>query len=402
MRSITLFLLLGVVAAMMFGCAANPAAPGVEPSGATDRGDGLPFTRLADVHDGPYRLWGEWTLEFSSEHDSVEVIPQRNMHFHLNTLKFLEDYCTDCLQVPRIRNNGDGTIDMTVRLTHPFPGHPELTGFDVKGIIMFNGSHEIPDNMEKYPLYPQNYRLSWRLMGDPELMNADGYTYRWSPWYESGSDLPIFNYWEGRWAKGTPTANVNGYINFYSREERYIFEHNQTVSRIYTIWLPPGEEVVAGYAVEACWEPPINKPVTDPVVDFPVSANQPEAYHFKCVINDGNPIDDPECCMRDGTIHDARAEIYTWYIPEDGSPTSRWVGIWNEKINFYRGGFCAPSCDGPPEWRCLALYPFRAHPDGVYQLIGIEFHDPWPPEGPQPHITKYPAMDVFEVIIDIG
>ena len=236
-------------------------------------------------------------------------------------------------------------------------------------------------------------------MGDPELMNADGYTYRWSPWYESGSDLPIFNYWEGRWAKGTPTANVNGYINFYSREERYIFEHNQTVSRIYTIWLPPGEEVVAGYAVEACWEPAINKPVTDPVVDFPVSANQPEAYHFKCVINDGNPIDDPECCMRDGTIHDARAEIYTWYIPEDGHRTARWVGIWSEKINFYRAGFCAPSCDGPPEWRCLALYPFRAHPDGVYQLIGLEYHTPYPPVPSEPR--KHVAMDILEIEIDM-
>ena len=74
---------------------------------------------------------------------SCGCIPEREGRFHLNALKFLESYCTDCLKIMGIKNNGDGTIDLTVQITHPFKGHPEYTGLDVKGIIMFNGSHAL-------------------------------------------------------------------------------------------------------------------------------------------------------------------------------------------------------------------------------------------------------------------
>ena len=391
MRSIGV---LFVISLIVCGCATNPTVPSVN-----DAAD-IPDLQLSNTNSKTdnHRLWGEWKILIDADHTHVEAIPIRSGRFHLNTLKFLEETCTDCLQITGIHNNGDNTIDMMVRITHPFPGHPEYTGFDVKGIIMFEGSHEIPDNVAKYPLYPQNYWLSWRLMGDPELMNADGFTYLWSPWYDSGKTQPIFNYREGRFTSGVPTANVNGYLNFYSRQDRHIFDHDASVTRVYTIWLPPGP-VTAGYAIDACWVPPVNTPVTNPVVDFPLSANQPEAYRFKCVINNGEPItvDDP-CCRGDDGISRARAEIYTWYVPDDGWPTYRWVGIWNEKINYQKVGFCAPSCDGPPEWRCLGYYPFDVHKDGVYQLVGIEYHASDPPPI---YLVYYPAFDVFEIEIDM-
>jgi len=211
------------------------------------------------------------------------------MHFHLNTLKFLEDYCTNCLKVASIRNNGDGTVDLTVALTHPFPGHPELTGFDVKGIMMFDGSCEFR-NQQPLFLLPDPFYVSWRLMGDPEVLNPDGYTPRWSPNWESGSDLPIFNYWEGKFSRGLPNADLNAYKDFYSSEERHVFTTYSRIERTYKIWLPPGQAVVAGYAVEACWEPPTTTPVKNPIDDFPLSANQPEAYYFRYVVNNGEEI----------------------------------------------------------------------------------------------------------------
>jgi hypothetical protein len=169
------------------------------------------------------------------------------------------------------------------------------------------------------------YRISWREMGDPEILNPDGYTPRWCPNYQSGSELPIFNYWKGRFAKGVPNADLNAYLDFYSNEERHMFATGSSVSRTYHVWLPPGP-VIAGYAVEACWEPPLVTPVTDPLTDFPSSANQPEAYHFKFVVNNGEVITDCEAYDPPGpTDYDcdkAYTELEQW-----GGITSRRVMI---------------------------------------------------------------------------
>jgi hypothetical protein len=389
-------LLVIIVAVMSVGCAhtdQNPLVPVEERGLSSPHPAALPAER-----DGPYRLWWEGLFYIDAAHERVDVVPRRDMHLHLNALKFLEEYCKNCLQITSILNNGDGTIDLTVRITHPFPGLPQYTGFDVKGIIMFQGSHEIPDNLSKLPLYPQNYRLSWRLIGDPEVLNADGYTYRWSPWYDSGSGLPVFNYWPGKYSKGTPTANINGYLNFYSNEERHMFECDASVSRTYHIWLPPGP-ITAGYAIDACWVPPVNTPVTNPIEDFPITANQPEAYYFKVVINDGQPIQDGSCCNNGyPSVYEARAEFDFWYfLPEASS--ARMVGAWCEEINLQKIGFGTETCDSPDpdHWRCMVNHTFKDHPNGTYQLVGWESHVLVGPGVPLP----YPAFDVFEVVVDI-
>jgi hypothetical protein len=302
------------------------------------------------------------------------------------------------LKITGIHNNGDGTVDLTVQLTHPFPGMPQFTGFDVKGIIMFQGSHEFerPQDTPKYPLYPQTFLVSWRILGDPELLNADGYSFRWSPWYDSGSDLPIFNYWPGKYSSGTPTANINGFLNFYSNEERHIFENDASVSRTYHISLPPGP-IVAGYAVEACWEPPLVKPVTNPVEDFPITANQPEAYHFHCVVNDGKTItQDNWCCWDPPSVYKNRAEMDFWYKMPDPYGLDI-VGTWTPGFDIYMSlGYIAVECDGPPNWRCLHPYVFWKMPDDVYQFIAFEWYV-WDYEPPIPYI----AVDVYEVEIDL-
>jgi len=249
--------------------------------------------------EGPYRLWGEWDLYISADHERVEAVPKRTARFHLNALKFLEETCRDCLQILSVRNNYDGTIDLTIRITHPFNGFPQYTGFDVKGIIMFDGSYEypIPSLDTRIPVDGDFFRVSWKEYGDPEILNPDGYTFRWNPEWDEGSSRPILNYWPGRWSNGTPTAHINAFLNFYSHEERHMFAHDRSVTRTYHIWLPP-EPIVAGYAVEACWEPPTVTPVTDPLTDFPVTANQPEPYLFEVIINDGMPVTQCDgCCI---------------------------------------------------------------------------------------------------------
>jgi hypothetical protein len=369
----------------------------------------------------PHMLWGEWTWYIDETHENIDVVPKRAGRFHLNALKFLEEYCSDCLKITSIQNNGDGTINVNVKITHPFPDNPEFTGFDVKGIIMFNGSWEADWNSKVLFPFDEAARVSYREFGDPELLNADGYSPRWCPEWPSVSEMPIFNYYEGKYTNGTPTANINGFINFYTDEERHMFRVGQTVTRTYHIALPPGP-VIAGYAVDACWEPPDVMPVTDPMNDFPFSANQPEPYHFRLVFNNNEVIKDLECC---GTLlppHDCSdlwIEWKSWYIPLETLGTGtfdaprrikfRWEKDDPDFIDYDNGksyasfygtpipdcwegtgpddialqpGHVVPGWQGEGQWRYAAAIsydmdlPFGQHRISAYNIINVEVDFP--------------------------
>ena len=129
-----IFVLL-TLAAMMVGCAHNTGNPATTALPGGGESETVATTsQFVGSGDGPHRLWGEWTFLIDAEHERVDVVPRREGRFHLNALKFLEENCANCLEITEIKNNGDSTIDLTVRITHPFPGFPEYTGFDVKGM----------------------------------------------------------------------------------------------------------------------------------------------------------------------------------------------------------------------------------------------------------------------------
>jgi len=304
--------LISALLVLITGCSSGGSGPVIIPVDEQDLSGGTetPF-------DYPYMLWGQWEIYIDESHTTATITPKRESRFHLNTLKFLEEYCDDCVKIANLENLGDSTVLMDVMIIHPFPFHPEYTGFDVKGIMMFDGSYEFPFESTKYGLPNPYFLISWREAGDPEVLNADGYTNRWTPYYDSGSDLPIFNYWEGIYSSGTPSAHLNAYRNFYTDPMRHVFQTNQAAVRTYHIFLPEGEAVVAGYAVEACWVPPTNMPVIDVWNDFPVSANQPEAYHFKYVVNNGEVITDCDTMPTLGYECDVLyMEIKEWGEPE--------------------------------------------------------------------------------------
>lgn len=128
----------------------------------------------------------------------------------------------------------------------------------------------------------------------------------------SDSTRPIFNYWKGKYSYGTPTANLNAFLNFYTDKERHMFRVDGEVERTYKIYLPPGQ-LTAGYAVDACWDAPTKTPVTDPLNDFPISANQPEPYFYRYVVNNDKPIDFKPCCGAPQDCSELRHEIGKWY-----------------------------------------------------------------------------------------
>ncbi|MFH1677039.1 MAG: hypothetical protein ABIC40_08430 [bacterium] len=388
--------IIAIIAVIIFGCAREAKNP-VSPSANVDGSATLLSHQInQSVSKGPYHLWSEGFFYFSADHDRVDIVPRREGRFHLNALKFLEQTCKNCLSITGLKNNGDGTIDLRVKITHPFIGHPEYTGFDVKGIIMFNGSRELINNWpDTWPDIPEVMRTSWRELGDPEVINPDGYVLRWNPEYESGSDLPIFNYFEGKYSSGVPNAHINAYLNFYNIEERHIFTCFGSVERVYTIWLPPGVPVVAGYAVEACWEPPINTPVTNPIADFPISANQPEAYHFKFVVNNGDVITDCyTCCGQEADGTDLRAEIKFWH-------DITWKDTYIRLI-FNPGLGTSGNCFWckPPEEEIYCPSPWGCHNDGIgngkFRQLAISYrHD----LSIKPHHFNL-AFDLYDYTVD--
>jgi len=295
------------------------------------------------------------------------------------------------LQITQVKNNGDGTIDLTVRIDHPFNGFPQYTGFDVKGIIMFNGSYEYPWPSNDIIWPDEIIRLSWRETGDAEVIDPDGYTERWSPHYESGSDMPIFNYWEGKYASGVPNADLNAYLNFYTDEERHMFTVDGIVYRTYTIYLPPGP-LVAGYAVEACWEPPLVTPVTDPLNDFPITANQPEPYHFEYVVNNGEVITDCDDCCFYINCDKVRIELQQWNEVTNNQFKIGWpdgiIDTWiiidcpdmyNDCYRFKAGDLfpCLLEQNGNQRYISASYYyDLNDHADITYTLVDFTVNDP--------------------------
>ena len=397
MRSIGVLFIISLI---VCGCASNPTVPSIVDGSSQDL-SAAGMSSQADNH----RLWGEWTFHFSADHTRVDAVPMRSGRFHLNVPKFLESYCTDCLQIAGVQNNGDGTIDLTVRITHPFAGHPEYTGFDVKGIIMFEGSHTVPWHSKR--IFPYGdmsdksaFSIRWAEVGDPEVLNPDGYTVRWSPWWPSGSTMPIFSYWKGKYTRGTPTANINAYRNFYTDEERHMFRVDDSDTETYLISLPPGP-VIAGYAVEASWEPPITTPVTDPINDFSISANQEEPYYFQFVVNNDEPITEHELHGEyKGDCSGTRYEWSQWYGREPVYGLESWPPFLPTWV-IITAAFPVP-CDSEPPPGVTAkytdnwyyLYDMYGGESGKYRGIavtyamGIEF------------IPFYVSYDVFDFTLE--
>jgi hypothetical protein len=397
MRSIGVLFIISLI---VCGCATNPTVPSIDDEISQD-------LSVAGINSqaGNHRLWGEWTLHFSADHSRVDAVPMRSGRFHLNVPRFLEEYCTDCLDIESIKNNGDGTIDLTVRIIHPFAGHPEYTGFDVKGIIMFQASHSVPW-WSRY-IYPYGtdsdysyFYMSWAEVGDPEVLNPDGYTVRWSPYWDSGSSMPIFSYWEGKYTRGTPTANINAYRNFYTDEERHMFRVDGSDTETYLISLPPGP-VIAGYAVEASWEPPINTPVTDPINDFPISANQEEPYYFRFVVNNDEPITEHE--LKGEYMGDCSAMRYEWRQWHGREPigvTESWPPFLPHWLIGSGSFICKCAQEPPPgmEYRStektIPVYDMYGGESGNYRGVAVIWHPDWMGE---PH---YVAYDVFDFTLD--
>ena len=197
MRSIILIVLVG----LLFGCS------GGSPVSPLAQSDELRIQARTDsAHDPDHnrRLWAYGVIKVNEDHTRFDWVPSRSLSLHINALNLLENGpCHDCVGIKRIVPKGNGIVDIDVGLEHPFPGLLKYTGFDVKGIIMFELGENSPSffnygNLLQYSHSELEYKsFTLAIAGDWELLNEDGYTFRWSPAYISGRDEPVFNYVEG-------------------------------------------------------------------------------------------------------------------------------------------------------------------------------------------------------------
>jgi len=269
---LSLILTLAICLILILGCsqAQDATAPSTQSQDAQTTNNDVPGTTNEGINNRS--LWGLWLIGVDPENHSTEIVPVRSPQAHWNVLNWLEKWpCANCLQVMSFTNSDHGTKLVDIKIKHPF-SNANLTGFDVRGIAMFNGSHTFPISGLNVPD---------RTGGDGELLNADGFTtlYNFSTVGEGPGGLQ--GYLKGKFATATiPNAKLNGFMRFVSpnpENTRQAFYAGDTITRTYDIDMPDSPFVM-GYAVDASWAPPTNKPVDDPMADFPPEANCYEPY----------------------------------------------------------------------------------------------------------------------------
>jgi len=225
------------------------------------------------VTEGNRYLWGIFDITLDPLANGAEVTPRRSMEGHLNAVKFLEKApCSTCLSITKAQNVGPKQWIVDIQLSHPFVGLDEYTGFDVRGIAMFDSTYGFPGSGLSFP--------------DPSistggaLLNPDGYTRLFNPTeYPPGSQpWAAWEYQKGKFAtEAFPTATLNPYKAFNPDSPRRYFGCAEADTQSYEIRFPSDGPLRFGYAVDANWAPPLAKPPEVPD-DFPPEANMPEAY----------------------------------------------------------------------------------------------------------------------------
>ncbi len=276
--SIRCGLILTLVMAIAVGCSGldNPSMPSMPDEAANT--PVLTANSQPVEEAGSHSLWSYYLIyvDTTSPGDiRIEAVPLRQIVGHWNALSWLEQApCTYCLQVVGITPSGYGTQLVDIKITHPFT-NANLTGFDVRGIAMFSGSHSFP---------MAGLNTPDRNAGDGELVNADGYTTLYNYTTTGSGPDGLEGYIQGNLASATPPdALLNGYKRFVSQgsaNTRNAFYVSESIIEIYEIDMPDGP-FVFGYAVDTSWVPTLTKPVTDPIADFPVSANCPEPWKIE-------------------------------------------------------------------------------------------------------------------------
>ncbi|MCX6644889.1 MAG: hypothetical protein NTY09_00805, partial [bacterium] len=275
---------------LLAGCSSGgqnplPTAPDQNP-GSGDSSINGSVTALTDsnseTNTGQSAESGHFLLGYSliyidaTNPDDViaEMVPLRESEIHLNILKLLEDGpCTNCFKIVEFNFPVPGTLNVDIQIDHPF-GDLLYSVFDVRGIMMFQGSHTFP---------VAGKAMSDPVLGDGALLNADGYTALFNGSTVTAPVGVFQKYYPGNYATvAVPNSIINGYKYYVtdnpSNNRNAFYGDSSGVDvQTFSIKLPTGPFVL-GYAVDANWWLPISEPVDDPLTDFDLNANCPEPW----------------------------------------------------------------------------------------------------------------------------
>ena len=280
-------LLSGLLALMLIsmGCQGNPATPGAAPDSDISQSQ-------AAAPGQPHHCLGLFSLAIDTQSGNIEVVPARTAEWHFNLTGMLNATMgVHAAGVPSEHDPLHGLFVFDITLTHPFAAKPQFAGFDVKGILMTPGKLAVGS-------------LLFADASETELENADGYTRWWNP--TEFTTPGFFGYTKGVLANASPsalTATVNPYKLFAdilgpegslalvsdepldSDQGRAVFTAGSNNTRRYRIRFPmnPGPKIVYGYAIDAAWGLPSPNPPAQVPDDFPIQANQPEAFRIGLV-----------------------------------------------------------------------------------------------------------------------
>ncbi len=231
--------------------------------------------------------WGYWHCTANKEDGTISAEPARSADLHVNILKSLNNALKLTFELKPGSNPGIGYFVIDMVITHPFPGMSTFTAFDLKGIILSNGSLEAGG-------------LRFPGSNDLEVQNADGFTRWWNP--SEFTDAGFLGYVKGNFAiegpGGPPTSMINPYKLFgdglMSQTEiigqtllpltdpngRAVFRAGNTNRREYKIQFPwsGGPILYFDYAVDCSWDLPDPDPPVIIPNDFPIKANAEEPF----------------------------------------------------------------------------------------------------------------------------
>lgn len=272
---VTLFLVF-----ILIGCASGGNQP-VTPQ-ASD-------TEPEAAADSTHQLWGYWQCELDPATGEINMVPARTSQLHLNIAKPVDMAMGMSIKVLTDESDpANGLFVVRMGITHPFPGFPQFSAFDVRAILITTAEH----SSGGFNLPGDN---------DPKVLNADGYTRYWNP-----VEFPVpglLGYSPGIHGMDPPEDNpldstINPYKQFASALTDYykvsyltmvpptsilgrgVLHDDDTNYRKWEIVFPIIDEklkIYFNYAIDVSWDMPSDVPPDVPN-DFPLEANSDEAF----------------------------------------------------------------------------------------------------------------------------
>ncbi len=333
---------------LLVGCNSGPVDPGSQPSHVA--------SPIVQASSSNHECLGYYMLAFDTITGSVDVIPARMGEWHFNLTGILNTTMgVTATAVPGQSNPGCGIFTYDITLSHPFDTEPKFAGFDVKGILMTPGTLPVGAVL----IAGQD---------EPRLDNADAFTRWWNP--TEFTSPGMFGYTEGILATAPAsalTATVNpykAYADILGPEDslawiagepldsdlgRAVFTAGASNTRRYRLLFPtsPTPEVVYGYAIDCAWIAPDPNPPVEIPDDFPIEANQPEA--FRIVVQPTvNTLYYDIAGTASGGVLRLQINIHDWQGQYEGNIADQISGVRIYAPGMYSGGFDASFLDETP------------------------------------------------------